>query len=69
MLIVRTKMANNSQWRRKNLKKMMTKMSMREMKIKKSFNKTTRTLTKTNNLMTNQREEEAERKNDLKKSF
>lgn len=67
MLIEKIKMVSNNQWKKKNLRKMKTKMSMREMKIKKSFNKMTRTLTKMKNLMINQKEEEeAERKNDLK---
>ncbi len=68
MLIEKIKMVSNNQWKKKNLRKMKTKMSMREMKMKKSFNKMTRTLRKMKNLMINQKEEEeeAERKDDLK---
>lgn len=67
MLIVKIKMVNSNLWKKNSKKEMKIKKNMTEMKIRKSFNKMTKTLTKTKNLMINQREEEeAERKDDSK---
>lgn len=67
MLIVKIKMVNSNLWKKNSKKEMKIKKNMTEMKIRKSFNKMTKTLTKTKNMMINQREEEeAERKDDSK---